>query len=320
MMINVVRPILASAAALAGGLILFGLLSDWLAPADSVAHFRFHLTALMISLTLALAVMRDWRRAGLAALLSLIGAASMAPVLGPWPAPVLAEDRQAVNLVQLNLSFRNRTPEAVAAFIRAADADIVTLQEVTARTGRVIDLLAGDYPALIRCPFEGVGGVAVLSRLPRAAGGDQGCVEGKGLAWLRLDIGGREVSVASVHLHWPWPFGQNRQIDDLQGEFAAIPRPVMLAGDFNAAPWSHSVERVGLAIGSSVAPGLRFSYDIGYVGSWMPMLPVPIDHILLPGDIAPLDVRLGPGPGSDHRSIVARLSLPTVPEDRLARK
>ena len=106
MVIKFVRPILASAAAVAGGLLLFGFLSRWLAPADSVAHFRFHLTALMFSLTLALAVLRDWRRAGLAAVLSTIGVAGMAPVLGSWRAPAPAEERPAVNLVQLNLSFR----------------------------------------------------------------------------------------------------------------------------------------------------------------------------------------------------------------------
>jgi len=31
---------------------------------------------------------------------------------------------------------------------------------------------------------------------------------------------------------------------------------------------------------------------------------------LLPEGIVALDVRLGPGPGSDHRSIIAKLALP----------
>ena len=53
-------------------------------------------------------------------------------------------------------------------------------------------------------------------------------------------------------------------------------------------------------------------FDIGFRG-WWPTVPVPIDHILLPEGMAPLDVTLGPGPGSDHRSVIARLALPTGP-------
>lgn len=312
-----ITTLVTAAAGLSGVLVLFGFLSPWLAAADSVAHFRFHLTAVMALLAALLAILGSWRRAGLAAILSAIGAAGVVPVLGVLQAPASVGESRVINVVQLNLSFRNRTPEAVAKFVRAADADIVTLQEVTGRTGKVMGLLASDYPNRVRCPYARVGGVAVLSRLPRARGEAQGCIEGQGLSWIRVIAGGQELTVASLHLHWPWPFRQHRQIGELEKYLRILPRPVLLAGDFNAAPWSHAVQRVADATGDSVAPGLRFSFGIQF-SPWTPSLPIPIDHILLPGDITPLDLQLGPELGSDHRPIVARLALPPERPQKLA--
>ncbi len=302
------RVIVSIAAAFTGFFILFSFLAPWYPMADSVAHFRFHLTAIMLLTAVLLAVLRDWRHAGLSLSVSAAGIAGMAPAFPVWGNAAIAGAAPTISAVQLNLSFRNATPEAVAAFVRRERADIVTLQEVTARTGRVMELLKEDYPNRVLCPFARVGGVAVLSRLPKAPGAAQGCVEGQGLAWMRVMAGGRAVSVASLHLHWPYPFRQDRQIGELENHLRDIPRPVILAGDFNAAPWSHAVGRIAAATDTSVADGLRFSFDIGFRG-WWPTIPVPIDHILLPEDLAPLNVTLGPGPGSDHRSVIARLAL-----------
>lgn len=309
---KIFRAINLIAAAFTGFFILFSFLAPWFPMADSVAHFRFHLTAIMLLTVLLLAVVRDWRHAGLSLAVSVAGIAGMAPAFPAWGGAGADSKVPAITIVQLNLSFRNTTLEAVADFIRGEQADIVTLQEVTVKTDRVIDILTEDYPFHVLCRFGRVGGQAVLSRLPRAPGQSEGCVEGEGLAWMRVLAGGQPVTVASLHLHWPYPFQQGRQIGQLEDPLKNLPRPVLLAGDFNAAPWSNAVDRVAQATGTAVAGGLRFSFDVGFRG-WWPTIPVPIDHILLPEDLTPLDVRLGPGPGSDHRSVVARLALPDRP-------
>jgi endonuclease/exonuclease/phosphatase (EEP) superfamily protein YafD len=299
----------AIAAAFTGFFILFSFLSPWYPIADSVAHFRFHLTALMLLTTVLLMVVRAWRTVGLAAVVSLAGIAGMAPAFPVRGDAGADGNAPAITIVQLNLSFRNATPAAVADFIRGEQADIVTLQEVTAKTRRVIDILAEDYPFRVLCSAGRVGGQAILSRLPKASGASDGCVKGQSMAWMRVMAGGQPVSVVSLHLHWPYPFSQGRQIGRLEGHLKALPRPVLLAGDFNAAPWSNAVDRIAQATDTAVAGGLRFSFDIR-VNHWVPPIAMPIDHILLPEDMTPLDVRLGPGPGSDHLSIIAKVSLP----------
>ena len=293
-------------------LIAFALVVGFLAPrlplADSFAHFRFHLTVAMALVAAILLVARDWRSSGIAAAVTLAGFVGLAPAVTLWGGAANGGQESSITLVQLNLSFRNRTPEAVADFVREQGADVVTLQEVTRNTARVMELLGDDYPNRVRCPFARVGGVAVLSRLPRAPGPSQGCVEGRGLAWLRVMAAGRPVSVASMHLSWPYPFGQAAQIDGLEGRLRGIPRPVLVAGDFNAAPWSHAVDRVAMATDTAIAGGLRFTFDLR-PGRWAPAIGMPIDHVLLPAGISPVEVRVGRGPGSDHRSVIARLAL-----------
>lgn len=316
MFIKFSRATIAVAAVFAGLAILFSFLATWYPLADSVAHFRFHLTAAMLLGAVLLAVLRSWRSAGLSLAVSAAGIAGMAPAFPAWDSADADSLVPTIKVVQFNMSFRNATPDAVADFIRAERADVVTLQEVTVETGRVIDILAEDYPFHILCPAWAVGGQAVLSRLPKAPGQSEGCADRKGMAWMRVLAGGQQVTVASLHLYWPYPFSQGRQLGRLEDPLKNLPRPVILAGDFNAAPWSFAVDRVAQATGTTVAGGLRFSFDIR-INSWAPPIAMPIDHILLPQDLTPLVVRLGPGPGSDHRSVVAELALPRkVEQDR----
>jgi endonuclease/exonuclease/phosphatase (EEP) superfamily protein YafD len=303
------------AAFAAAFLIVFSMLAPWMAAADSVGHFRFHLTvALLVAVALQVAT-RQWRPALAGVAVSAVGIAGMAPAIPAWgtrqAGAEISDTALPLTLVQLNLSFRNAAPEAVADFVRREKADVVTLQEVTAGTGRVILMLAREYPYHVLCPFAPVGGVAVLSRLPMAPGASRGCADGQGMAWIRVIAAGQPVSIASMHLHWPWPFRQNDQVARLRDGLREIPRPVIVAGDFNAAPWSESVARVARDTDTTVARGLRFSFDIR-IADWTPPISMPIDQILLPSGVVPLQIRLGPRSGSDHRSVIAELSLPQV--------
>lgn len=288
--------------------VLFSVLAPWLALADSFAHFRFHTTLAMALVTLLLLILRDFKTALLGTAVSLIGLAGLSAAFPPATPTAEPDTQTHITLLQLNLSFRNRSPEAVATLIRTEAPDVVTLQEVTQQSGRVITLLDKEYPYRIHCPFATVGGVAVLSRLALAHGEASGCSRGYGLAWLRVTIAGRALSVASLHLHWPYPYGQAAQVEHLRQDLQAIPGPVLLAGDFNAAPWSNTVNRVATATHTHVIGGLRFSFKLKPY-RWAPSLGLPIDQVLIPAQLQTLAIKLGPGPGSDHGSIIAKLAL-----------
>ncbi|WP_282609786.1 endonuclease/exonuclease/phosphatase family protein [Pelagibius sp. Alg239-R121] len=297
-------------AGLAAAALAFGFFAPWLPVADSFAHFRFHLILALAIAAVALVLLRAPVRAMLAAALIMPGISGLAPAL---PAATSVLDPKAdtdFTLVQLNLNFRNRTAKEAVRLIRESDADVVTLQEVSFFVWQTVSDLNQDYPYSVVCQFRRVGAVAVFSRLPfpTGLGPVRGCIIGEGLSWIRVEVGDRTVTVASIHLHWPFPFGQAAQVERLEGHLQALPRPVVIGGDFNAAPWSHSVNRIGEAADASVVEGLRLTI---YRPSlrWAPGLGLPIDHILVGPELAAVSAVRGPAVGSDHLPVIARLGF-----------
>jgi endonuclease/exonuclease/phosphatase (EEP) superfamily protein YafD len=79
-------------------------------------------------------------------------------------------------------------------------------------------------------------------------------------------------------------------------------------GDFNSAPWSHTLARVTGMTSTSLVPGLRLTLKLDAVGLW-PVPFIPIDHVLLPKG-ATADLHVGEPAGSDHLPVIARIALP----------
>ncbi|WP_373503207.1 endonuclease/exonuclease/phosphatase family protein [Aestuariivirga sp.] len=269
---------------------------------DSVAHFRLHLAVLLALGIVLLLLVRSWRLAAAGSAMLAASVFLMSPALVRQKPVTMVN----LSLLQFNTLFKNPTPTAIVAQVSRVRPDVITLQEVSKTTSIIMEQLRADYPHQVFCPFTAVGGVAVLSRHETVG---EGCEEGRGFAWMRIDIRGRQVTVASVHLHWPYPFAQADQISSLTPDLSSLTQPVVIAGDFNAAPWSHQVNRIAQASHTHVAPGLRLSLKMAPlgVGPW-PMLP--IDHVLVP-DSAVASVRILPGAGSDHLPLLARVSIPS---------
>lgn len=271
---------------------------------DSIAHFRLHITVLLVLGVATLLLVRSWRIAAVALTVAIAGVLGMAPALGSIGTRPQGDDKPLV-LVQFNMLFRNPSPTKIAEQIRAAKADAVTLEEVSNRNMALLEDLKTDYPYQVFCRSFSVGGVAVLSRWPVS---EQGCGEGQGLAWARLEFDGLPVTIASLHLHWPFPFEQAQQITALDEPLRSLPQPVVLGGDFNAAPWSHSVSRVAEATQTHVASGLRLSFRMAPLG-FGPWPLLPIDHVLIPNGAETIDARVGAPAGSDHLPVIVRIGL-----------
>lgn len=76
---------------------------------------------------------------------------------------------------------------------------------------------------------------------------------------MRLVLGDRRVTVASLHLNWRYPFDQAGEIGRLARPFRQLPRPLVVAGDLNASSWTNAVARITRLSDTGVAPGLRRS-------------------------------------------------------------
>lgn len=308
----------------AGGLclLLFAGLFGAVHPAfDSLAHFRLHL-ALLAGLTALPLLATGLRIPAASALLFALAAltttgVSALPGLGPVQAAFDArpDDRAVYRLLQMNLQFDNPTPEKVLSLIGRTQPDVVTLDEVSEMWEDKLSLLIDAYPYRVICPFpNGVFGVAILSRRPFAAGAEPRCFDRGALAIATVDLGGRTIDVAAIHLGWPWPFEQWWQIRKLSEPLSTLAETTIMAGDCNATPWSAAVQRVAAVSGLTLMPSVGPTWLYKKLPAALEFAGLPIDQVFSRGDVQIHSARRLESTGSDHLPVMVEFSL--KPSDR----
>ena len=282
-------------------LVAFGVFAGYwghLHPAaDSIAAFRVHLLLALGALSLLALLLRGWRALGTAVLVVAATFWTSAAVL----APVASLSGGDIRLYSQNLRFTNEETAAVIGAVRAFEADVVLLQEVSATTRPVFEALAREFEVAEFCAFGGVGGVAILSKLPLA--GDVLCAEGHGFLLVPMETSSGPMAFGSLHLPWPWPHRQAELSRKIAGLLAERDERMVIAGDFNMAPWGASVARIAAASGTSVVPGLRLSFRRAEVWPGLPL-----DHVLVPEGVQGRSELLGFF-GSDHAAVGTVLSF-----------
>jgi endonuclease/exonuclease/phosphatase (EEP) superfamily protein YafD len=274
---------------------------------DTVGQFRLHFSAALFGLALV------WRAMGcsnapaiLFALVAMAGVAASAPGLPGVGARDTALTGETIRrLLQFNLLYNNPDREAALATIMAVDADILSLTEYSEHWREPLERLAARWPHRYHCgEWRHVGGTAILSKFPFADTGEF-CGDYASLALTQLDIDGRRVAVGSAHLRWPWPASGPRQIDALKGELEKLPADALIAGDFNAATWSHAVARFAAAGRLQPVAGIGPTWLHGRLPSRLaPYFGFPIDNVLAKGAVRVISAKTLPPAGSDHLPVL----------------
>ena len=289
--------------------LIAALVLGWLGrlspPLDAFSHLRLHLLALSVVAVPILMLGRRWRSAVTLAVVCVVSLVLTWPFL-PGLEPASVNGPPDLTVAQLNMRFNNPRPALLEQELRRTGADVLLLQEVSKRTMRVVDRLK-DYPHRHVCRFRDFRGVAVVSRvafrttLPCAADG--------GLAVATLDLP-RPVTVVSIHTYWPWPARQWQQLRSVRPLLSRVEPPLVVAGDFNAVPWSAAVGYVERHTRTRAVPGLRFTFNTLHLQRGDTRRGgLPIDHVLLSPDVTLLDIHLMPHVGSDHLGTVAKVAL-----------
>ena len=283
--------------ALAGlAMLALSHLGWWFPPGDSLAVLRPQLLVAALPVLAGLALAGSRRLALAGALAVAVSAAETARVwIGTVP-----QAPGPLTLYQKNLLWMSRDQAAVEAEIAALSPDILTFQEVIGAHLEMVSRLREAYPTMVHCPWRAVGGPTILTRLPAT---ETRCPV-EGLALARVDGPGGPLWIAALHLHWPFPYGQGAQLEDVVAELAGLDAPLLLGGDFNMVAWGAAVGRVAEAGGAARAGRIRSTYTRGGA-----LLPLPIDHVLVP-EGASASVELRPRLGSDHLGLFARIALP----------
>lgn len=284
---------------------------------DSFSHFRMHLAVLMVLAALPLFFSRWWTHGVMALLLgsaAIISALGL-PSFGVGPVHAGFQDRpvaaRTYTLLQLNLYYRHSKPERVIAMLNEVKPDFVLLDEVSDMwTDRLRGML-NLYPYQLRCGRGNTsGGTAILSREPFGTGRMTECLGNGSLAVAQMDLDGRSVDLAALHLGWPWPFGQDRQVTRLSASLESLGRDAILTGDLNAVPWSRTARRVAAAGALTPMPSPGPSWLFNWLPArWRPWIGLPIDHVFSKGGVVLYSGRALPEVGSDHLPILIEFGV-----------
>ncbi|HEX5542483.1 MAG TPA: endonuclease/exonuclease/phosphatase family protein [Micromonospora sp.] len=267
---------------------------------------------------LLMLVLRRWWAAGVAAVSALVLIGAVAP--RALPGGSAAADGPTVRVMTANLLFGTADAAALVRLVRTERVDLLALQEFTADAEATLDRLGLTelLPHRQTNPEAGASGSALYSRFPLSDGGARRNNEG-GLrqAYATLHVpGAPPVLVESVHPAAPyalWKLPAWRA--DLAAQPPATPDGPLriLVGDFNAT-LDHAPMRALLRTGYVDAAA---AVGAGLVGTWGPydgdlIPPVTIDHVLVDKRIGVREVSVHPLAGSDHRPVLADLSLPAA--------
>ncbi|MCA1338184.1 endonuclease/exonuclease/phosphatase family protein [Pseudooceanicola marinus] len=209
-------------------------------------------------------------------------------------------------------SSNDANARAIAERVIAQDPDVVVFAEAhPMRLAR--DLLKAHYAFAPDCPQGGCAMQVYAHEIPdryefRDLSGVYGTRFFHAVFETGLETGGQGFDLYGVHLLKPWlsgiaPSERNRLIRRLTRDAEAGPRPAVMLGDYNAAPWNHALVELMQRTG--------FRAERRLTGTWPPAAGdwgVPLDHALVRGGMRVVSVQpMGEGLGSNHRGLLVSL-------------
>jgi len=287
-------------------------LASWHWSIDLLACFAVQAMACLGLAAAVLFAARRWRLALPCLAGALLAALAVVPA---WCAQAeAAAPGPRLRVLSLNLLRGNEANAAAAlAVVRAADADVVYCSEATPGWLDGLRPLLVDYPHHQLAADPGFYGTLLLSRLPLR----QVQRLPLGVDWapaVRAVLRTPAGDVGLLAVHTPRPGGGARcrtrdlAVAAIPAALAGLPAERVVVGDFNCTPWNHAFRRLvadgGLAAASAGA----------FRPTWPANLPwplrIPIDHVLLGGDLRLATCAVGASFGSDHLPLLAELRLP----------
>ncbi len=229
----------------------------------------------------------------------------------PWlalpPSLTRGQGQADVHLVSANLNLDNQNPAPLLAWLADDAPDVLALVELSPGMAKA---LAPDarWPHQHLLPRDDPFGLGLLSRWPIEQ--VQMGADASGIPHLRVVLRTPKGLVALwvVHPMPPLSPAWHRQRDAALASIRPLPgMPAVMAGDFNATPWSTAALNLtqgGWRWAGGLA-GLRPTWPDGGQAIWG----IPIDAVWAHGDWRVIDHTVGPAIGSDHRPVRIRLQL-----------
>lgn len=278
------------------------------------------LAGLGVLLAVALAGLGQIRLAILLIVLNLAGGAQIGWRL--WQDGVLdaPDGTVALNVLWFNLLKDNPLPaEQLVAALAASPADVVILGEAVAlRPMLDAPVLTEAFPTQTGCRASRCE-LLVLARDPQARLSIRDLHPPRRERIARVEIGGTpgapDLTVLGMHFYKPWYLGPAAHDNWFAvDEIGKTRGPLVVVGDFNAAPWSHRLRILHnlCQMRGQRQPPATWPKNLGVLG-------VPIDQILTRSGAQVVTAQTwGKDLGSNHLGLlvgIARSGEPVAEED-----
>lgn len=291
------------------GLGFFGALHPAL---DTFAHFRLHLGVCLL-IAFCVLIFTRHKKIAITALLTSMIALYHSKDGTTWSAKRLpADGRQNVySLLHLNLLWDHPNKTPVIDAILEQDPDLISLSEASSGWARHLQKLNTRWPHLFVCPEDGPrGGVRIYSKWPMSLENDYCGVYGTFGKTSVTTPSGAKIAVGSLHLRWPWPASGPRQLKALIPDLEKLETDALIAGDFNATTWSHTVTRFAEAGKLAIVPGIGSTWLFEeFPGNIAKYAGLPIDNVMHKGTVKVLSADRLPHVESDHFPILVRFQI-----------
>ncbi len=268
-------------------------------------HFRLQGAVLSVFVLVLYVVRRRWW---------LVGAAVLTLAVNVWPlwqtngVPVpgaAAGGQTGVKIISFNVLTENRRYADTLAWLKTADADVILLLEVSPDWEQALAPLRKSHPHGVTRPREDNFGIALFSRLP-LAGCDVSSWVDDGMPTVSALVQAGEKRFRFIGVHPLPPMGRKAE-KTIQAQMKSVAdfvrqhpgEPCVVAGDFNATPWSAAVQT------------LRRECPLDFrtpKPAWRPtwqarsLFALPIDQALCTPPLFFASREIGPDLGSDHRA------------------
>ncbi|WP_137392156.1 endonuclease/exonuclease/phosphatase family protein [Rhodoligotrophos defluvii] len=306
--INMALPLCGLAISLA--VLVAGYLGGVWLPLDVLSHFRLHaLAAAVVFALVAVSGGRLWvplAAAGLVFFYLAVGFSWLAADKLSSPEGDLRAGERQVKLLSFNSWVLNEDLAAIEGLLRAENADVVVMQEFFSQKKPLLDRVADLYPFQAGCERRIACSLVVLAKYPIAS--SEISILHPRLPVLQARFGPELAGLTVVSVHTsraPWIYEQQAQVAALARHVAQRKGPLIVAGDFNATPYSLIFQSF---VRGSGLTGLQHWPSWPAVPLALPQLS--IDHMFISEGVRPM---VSPRPtqpaGSDHLPVVGQFAI-----------
>jgi endonuclease/exonuclease/phosphatase (EEP) superfamily protein YafD len=273
---------------------------------DNLTSFTLQLFVVLSVLTVMALVCRKPRIALVAGIVAVLVAYRIYPHVGSYLEESSPEPTSPVlSWLVANVLTSNIHHDELIALIRERNPDVIGLVETDTRWLKALDEPLRGYPHRVLHPREDNFGIALYSRVPLI----DPQVRSSNIVptiTASIEMGDRQVDIVLVHVLLPvsqdYTRDRNEQLADLGALRARPGHGLVIAGDFNATPYSPAFRKSFPRAEFVRAGGIEGTFPAGAY----PLLRIPIDHVIAAGSVT-VRRKLERDIGSDHLPFMVEL-------------